>query len=62
MREPELGKPWDADMAPDAPAGYTWKCGACGKAVKNIYSEAGGFDESCVLNAVLSREGDDLGR
>jgi hypothetical protein len=56
VREPEPGKPWDADMNPDAPAGFVWQCGACGKKVKNIYSEASGFDEACVLNAILSRE------
>lgn len=55
MIEAQIGKPWEPNVDPQAPPGFVWKCQACGKEVFNIYSEVGGFDESCVLNAVLSR-------
>lgn len=36
-----------------APEGKLWKCGACGKTVKDQYGEEGGWDESCMINSYL---------
>jgi len=39
-----------------APEGTVFVCGACGKTSRNLYGERtglGGWDESCMLNAVL---------
>jgi hypothetical protein len=36
-----------------APEGKVWVCGACGKRTKDRYGEEGGWDEACMLNAVL---------
>lgn len=40
-----------------APDSAIWVCGACGKTAKDRYGEEGenspGWDESCMLNAVL---------
>lgn len=43
--------------AAEAPNGATWVCGACGKTARNRYTWEGGWDESCMLHAVLCREG-----
>jgi len=40
-----------------AKAGSVYVCGACGKKSKDLYGEGGGWDESCMLNAVLCDEG-----
>lgn len=39
-----------------APDGFLWQCGACGKKVKDKFSDNGEWDESCMLNAVLIKE------
>lgn len=39
-----------------APKGMIWVCGACGKRTKDRYGTDGGWDESCMLNAVLVPE------
>ena len=43
-----------------APAGAVWVCGACGKTARDRYGIEGehsrGWDESCMLNAVLCDE------
>lgn len=42
-----------------APEGCRWVCGACGKTSKDLYGEQAysrGWDESCMLNAVLLAE------
>lgn len=43
-----------------APDGAIWVCGACGKTHKDQYGIEGvgslGWDESCMLNAVLCHE------
>lgn len=43
-----------------APAGAVWVCGACGKTASDRYGIEGkydyGWDESCMLNAVLCGE------
>jgi hypothetical protein len=42
----------------DAPDGAIFVCGACGKTSKSIYGDDtkfGGWDESCMLNAVLCK-------
>lgn len=43
-----------------APEGAIWVCGACGKTAKDRYGIEGeksrGWDESCMLNAVLCHE------
>lgn len=43
-----------------APDGAVWVCGACGKTHKDRYGMEGegsrGWDESCMLNAVLCHE------
>lgn len=43
-----------------APAGAIWVCGACGKTARDRYGIEGehdrGWDESCMLNAVLCAE------
>jgi len=39
-----------------AKAGSVYVCGACGKKSKDLYGEGGGWDESCMLNAVLCNE------
>lgn len=40
-----------------APAGTVFVCAACGKTSDNLYGEgARGWDESCMLNAVLCDE------
>jgi hypothetical protein len=36
-----------------APAGRIWVCGACGKTAPDKYRGERGWDESCMLNAVL---------
>lgn len=44
---------FDKQVAPD---GQIWVCGACGKTNKTRWSFSGGshgWDESCMLNAVL---------
>jgi len=44
-----------------APKGAIWVCGACGKTSIDRYGTVGwhdtGWDESCMLNAVLCEEG-----
>jgi hypothetical protein len=52
-----------------APAGQVWVCGACGKRSRDRYGEhpiSRGWDEACMLNAVLclesSLEFDNAGR
>lgn len=39
-----------------APPGWIWRCGACGKKTRDRYGEAGGWDESCMLNSTLVKE------
>ena len=43
-----------------APKGSTWVCAACGKVARDQYGMEGahsyGWDESCMLNAVLTEE------
>lgn len=42
-----------------APAGQVWVCGACGKRSRDQYGYQAisrGWDESCMLNAVLCLE------
>lgn len=43
-----------------APDGQIWVCSACGKIARDLYGLEGehsqGWDESCVLNAVLCYE------
>jgi hypothetical protein len=41
----------------DAPVGTVWVCGACGKQASNRYDGgiSYGWDESCMLNAVLCK-------
>lgn len=45
-----------------APEGAVWVCGACGKVAKHMYGDAPGdpygWDEACILNAVLCEETD----
>jgi hypothetical protein len=36
-----------------APEGKIWVCGACGKTTKDKYAGERGWDESCMLNAIL---------
>jgi hypothetical protein len=36
-----------------APLGWVWLCGCCGKRTRDRYGEECGWDESCMLNAVL---------
>jgi hypothetical protein len=36
-----------------APDGKLWRCGACGKTIRDQYAENGGWDESCMLNSYL---------
>lgn len=43
-----------------APDGYVFVCGACGKRSRDVFGEqrvSRGWDESCMLNAVLCHEG-----
>lgn len=44
-----------------APAGRIWVCGACGKTALDKYGEDRGWDESCMLNAVLCYENKSFG-
>lgn len=42
-----------------AKPGTIWVCGACGKTSRDLYGDKGsswGWDESCMLNAVLCEE------
>jgi len=39
-----------------APEGMVWVCGACGKTTKDKYGNERGWDESCMLNAILCEE------
>jgi len=39
-----------------APPGRIWVCGACGKTTLDKYGGDRGWDESCMLNAVLCHE------
>lgn len=39
-----------------APPGTIWVCAACGKTERNRYGSTGGWDESCMLHAVLCKE------
>ena len=39
-----------------APEGWLWMCIHCGKRVKDRYGNEGGWDEACMLNAVLVEE------
>jgi hypothetical protein len=43
-----------------APTGAIWVCGACGKTARDRYGIEGdhsrGWDESCMLNAILCNE------
>lgn len=42
-----------------APKGAIWVCGACGKTARDNYGEGehtAGWDESCMMNAVLCDE------
>lgn len=45
-----------------APADGIWVCGACGKTAVDRYGLEGphssGWDESCMMNAVLCKRGD----
>jgi hypothetical protein len=41
---------------PIAPAGKVWICCACGKRTKDRYGDERGWDESCMLNSVLTDE------
>lgn len=53
---------WTAvDPQPDskvhvAPEGTIWVCRMCGKTARDSYNGRGGWDESCMLNAVLCHE------
>lgn len=49
--EPQPGYP-----AHVAPQGTIYVCGACGKTARDIYDGPRGWDESCMLNAVLCHE------
>jgi hypothetical protein len=42
----------------EAPEGTIWVCGACGKTARNSATGgvSSGWDESCMLNAVLCKE------
>jgi hypothetical protein len=44
-----------------APADGIWLCGACGKTAEDRYGIEGrrttGWDESCMLNAILCKRG-----
>jgi hypothetical protein len=39
-----------------APPGTIHVCGACGKTARDKYGMERGWDESCMLNAVLCKE------
>lgn len=39
-----------------APEGFIYVCGACGKTARDTYNGPRGWDESCMLNAVLCYE------
>ena len=39
-----------------APPGTIWVCRACGKTARDSFNGPGGWDESCMLNAVLCYE------
>lgn len=39
-----------------APEGKIWVCAACGRTTKDKYGGERGWDESCMLNAVLCDE------
>ena len=39
-----------------APKGKVWVCCACGKTEKDLYGSTRGWDESCMLNAVMVDE------
>lgn len=39
-----------------APEGQIWVCAACGKTTKDNHGNERGWDESCMLNAVLCHE------
>lgn len=43
---------------PIAPEGKIYVCGACGKTSRGLYGSGGdyGWDESCMLNALLCNE------
>lgn len=41
-----------------APPGTIYVCGGCGKTARDTYAVVGGWDESCMLNAVLCYEVD----
>jgi len=43
----------------EAPPGQIWVCGACGKTSRDKYGEkriSRGWDESCMMNAVLCHD------
>lgn len=45
------------EAAHEAPPGFHWVCGACGKHARNSVTHAGasqGWDESCFLNSSLT--------
>src|SRR5689334_19239416 len=39
-----------------APPGKLWVCCACGKTTRDKYGNEGRWDESCMLNSILSDE------
>ena len=49
-----------------APEGAVWVCAACGKTAKDQYGIEGehsrGWDESCMLNAVLCHDKPHIGK
>ncbi len=57
MNLPVLGPKDHTPMqSPIAPDGWVWQCQACGKRTHNRFGLDGGWDEACMLNAVLIRE------
>lgn len=52
-------EPWQPVVpAPDAgtgvaPIGQVWVCCACGKTARDLFGNERGWDESCMLNAML---------
>ena len=50
-------------MSHEAPEGQLWVCAACGKTSRDRYGEkkiSDGWDESCMLNAVLCYDRPDI--
>lgn len=42
-----------------APAGWRWRCGACGKTTKDRFGHERGWDASCMLNSFLVKTFDE---